>query len=50
MDARKVIKVGNSIAVTLPAGLGVAAGDTVAVTEIKGGRSFIITKLEEVHP
>ena len=48
MDPRKIIKVGNSIAVTIPPTFGFIVGDSVVVSKVGNSDSLLITKLQEV--
>ena len=50
MDSRKIIKVGNSIAVTLPPTFGFVVGDSVVVSKVGNCGSLIITKIPELQP
>ena len=49
MNIRKVIKVGDSVAVTIPPTFGFVVGDSVEVSKIGNSGSLIITKVPEIE-
>ena len=49
MNIRKVIKVGDSVAVTIPPTFGFVVGDSVVVSKIGNSGSLIITKVPEIE-
>ena len=47
MEYRKAIKVGNSVAVTIPPDMGIEIGDHVSVDKVGKSGSVLLTKVEE---
>lgn len=47
MKVRNAIKLGNSVAVTIPSDFGIAAGDSVVVSLVQDG-TVLIAKVREV--